>query len=129
MAPAQSRFSPESVQAFRIAGVYALIGSLWMLLSSGIVALFMSRAVSLRDLPWNGVVSGMLVVLSSSFLLYLLVKKTLDDAHRAQQALKLRTVSGIRPATSCSRSYPSACNRVFATPTPWPVWAVTNSFC
>lgn len=85
-----SRLSPEGAHALRIAAIYALIGCLWMLLSSGILALFMSRDVSLRDLPWNGIISGILVVLSSSFLLYLLVKKTLEDAHRAQQALKLR---------------------------------------
>jgi diguanylate cyclase (GGDEF)-like protein/PAS domain S-box-containing protein len=90
MAPQQPRFSTESVQALSIASAYALIGSLWMLLSSGILALLFSREVSLRDLPWNQTMSGMLVVLSSSLLLYLLVKRKLDDSHRAAQALKLR---------------------------------------
>lgn len=59
-------------------------------MSSGVLALVMSRELSLRDLPWDGVISGMMVVVSSSFLLYLLVKKSLDEAHCAQQALKLR---------------------------------------
>ena len=90
MAPRQPRFSPESAQALRIAAVYALIGCLWMLLSSGILVLFFSSAVSIGDLPWNQTMSGMLVVLSTSLLLYLLVRKKLDDARRAAQALNLR---------------------------------------
>jgi len=90
MAPQQPKFSTESIQALSIAAVYALIGGLWMLLSSGILALLFSREVSWRDLPWDQTMSGMLVVLSSSLLLYLLVKKKLDDAHRAAQALNLR---------------------------------------
>ncbi len=90
MAPQQPRFSPESIQALGIAAAYALIGCLWMLLSSGILALLVSRDVSLRDLPWNETMSGMLVVLSSSFLLFLLVKRKLEDSRRAAQALNLR---------------------------------------
>jgi diguanylate cyclase (GGDEF)-like protein/PAS domain S-box-containing protein len=90
MAPQQPRFSPESIQALGIAAAYALIGCLWMLLSSGILALLVSRDVSLRDLPWNETMSGMLVVLSSSLLLFLLVKRKLEDSRRAAQALNLR---------------------------------------
>ena len=90
MAPQQPRFSPESAQAMGIAAAYALIGCLWMLLSSGILALLVSRDVSLRDLPWNETMSGMLVVLSSSLLLFLLVKRKLEDSRRAAQALNLR---------------------------------------
>jgi diguanylate cyclase (GGDEF)-like protein/PAS domain S-box-containing protein len=90
MAPRQPRFSPESVQALRIAAAYALIGCLWMLLSSGILALLMSRHISVRDLPWGDTMSGMLVVLATSLLLFLLVKKKLDDSRRATQALNLR---------------------------------------
>ena len=86
----QPKFSSESIQALGIASAYALIGFLWMLLSSGIFALLLSREVSLRDLPWDQTMSGMLVVLSSSLLLYLLVKRKLDDSRRAAQALNLR---------------------------------------
>ena len=90
MAPQQPRISPESINALKLAAAYALLGGLWMLLSSGILALLVSQEIGLRDLPWDQTLSGMLVVLASALLLYLLVKKMLDDAQLAAQALKLR---------------------------------------
>ena len=86
----QTRFSPEQIHALRIASVYALIGSLWVVFTSGILVPLFSKAVSFRDLPWSQCISGMLVVLASTVLLYLLIKKRLDDARIAAHALKLR---------------------------------------
>jgi diguanylate cyclase (GGDEF)-like protein/PAS domain S-box-containing protein len=61
-----------------------------MLLSNGILALLFSNSVSLRELPWEQTMSGMLVVLPSSLLLFLLVKRKLEDARLAAEALNLR---------------------------------------
>ena len=90
MAPHQPRFSPEIIQALRIAAIYALIGSLWILLTTGILTPLVSKDVSVWDLPWSQTMSGLLVVLSSSLLLYELVRRRLDDARLAAQALRLR---------------------------------------
>lgn len=90
MAPRQLKFSPENIQALRIATIYALIGSLWILLTTGILTPLFSKDVSVRDLPWSQTLSGLLVVLSSSLLLYELVRRRLDDARLAAQALRLR---------------------------------------
>lgn len=86
----QSRFTPERVQALQIATSYALLGSLWVLLTTGVFTPLFSKAVSVGELPWDQAMSGMLVVVSSCWLLYLAVKRRLDDARRAAQALNLR---------------------------------------
>ncbi len=86
----QPKTFPVKLAAFRIAAVYALIGSIWMLLNSGILALLLDRNLPLQDLAWIETLSDMLVVLATSLLLYLLVKKGIDDARLAAQALNLR---------------------------------------
>ena len=90
MDPRQSGFPPENIQALRIAAIYALIGGLWILLTTGILTPLFSKDVSVWDLPWSQTMSGLLVVLSSSLLLYELVRRRLDDARLAAQALRLR---------------------------------------
>lgn len=90
MVPQQPRFSSETIHALGIAGAYAVIGILWMLVSSGPIEQLLSPDVSMRELSANLALGGKLLVLLSSLLLYLLVKRRLVDARRAAQALNLR---------------------------------------
>ena len=90
MAASPPKRSPESHQALKIATIYALIGSFWIVLTSGILTVFFSQQISLSDFAGGQVLSGTLVIFSSSWMLYLLVKSKLEDAHRSAQALRLR---------------------------------------
>ena len=90
MAALPPKRSPESRQALKIASIYALIGSFWIVLTSGILTVFFGQRLSLADFAGGQVLSGTLVIFSSSWLLYLLVKSKLEDAQRAAQALHLR---------------------------------------
>jgi len=82
--------SEESNHALKIATIYGLIGSLWIVLTSGVVTTFFSDTITLSDFAGAQVLSGTLVVFASSWMLYLLVKGRLEEAHRAAQALRLR---------------------------------------
>ncbi|MFA7267941.1 MAG: EAL domain-containing protein [Sterolibacterium sp.] len=82
--------SPESEHALKIASIYGLIGSLWIVLTSGFLTTFFSHNITLSDFAGGQVLSGTLVVFSSSWMLYLLVKGKLEDARRAADALRLR---------------------------------------
>ena len=90
MASSPPKRSPEGQQALKIATIYALIGSFWIVLTSGILTIFFSRQLSLSDFAIGQVLSGTLVIFSSSWMLYLLVKSKLEDSHRSAQALRLR---------------------------------------
>ncbi|MFA7278551.1 MAG: EAL domain-containing protein [Sterolibacterium sp.] len=82
--------SPEGEHALKIATIYALIGSLWIVLTSGFLTTFFSQNISISDFAGGQVLSGTLVVFSSSWMLYLLVKGKLEDARRAAEAMRLR---------------------------------------
>ncbi len=88
--PSPKKKTPESENALKIATIYALIGSLWIVLTSGFLTTFFSNNISLSDFAGGQVLSGTLVVFSSSWMLYLLVKGKLEDARRAAEALRLR---------------------------------------
>ncbi|MDD5177045.1 MAG: EAL domain-containing protein [Sterolibacterium sp.] len=90
MTPLRTKASPENEHALKIASIYALIGSLWIVLTSGILTTFFSHNISLSDFAGGQVLSGTLVVFSSSWMLYLLVKGKLEDARRSAEALRLR---------------------------------------
>ncbi|MEK7736724.1 MAG: diguanylate cyclase, partial [Pseudomonadota bacterium] len=90
MASSPPKRSPEGQQALKIATIYALIGSFWIVLTSGILTIFFSRQLSLSDFAIGQVLSGTLVIFSSSWMLYLLVKSKLEESHRSAQALRLR---------------------------------------
>ena len=90
MTPSPPKRSPESQHALKIATIYALIGSFWIVLTSGILTVFFSQQISLSDFAGGQVLSGTLVIFSSSWMLYLLVKSKLEEAQRAAQALRLR---------------------------------------
>ncbi|MBI3525512.1 MAG: EAL domain-containing protein [Betaproteobacteria bacterium] len=90
MASSPPKRSTESRQALKIASIYALIGSFWIVLTSGILTVFFGQRLSLSDFAGGQVLSGTLVIFSSSWLLYLLVKSKLEDAQRSAQALRLR---------------------------------------
>ncbi len=90
MASLPPKRSPASHQALKIASIYALIGSFWIVLTSGVLTVLFGQQLSLADFAGGQVLSGTLVIFSSSWLLYLLVKSKLEDAQRAAQALRLR---------------------------------------
>ncbi|OHC62061.1 MAG: hypothetical protein A2045_04115 [Rhodocyclales bacterium GWA2_65_20] len=83
-------FARERRQALRLALAYGAIGGTWVLLTSGIPVLLISRSIAAADLPWGQAASGWLVVCATSWMLYLLVKEKLDDASRAALQMKLR---------------------------------------
>ncbi|MCX7171567.1 MAG: hypothetical protein NTY41_15135, partial [Proteobacteria bacterium] len=83
MAAPRPKTSPEVEHALKIASIYALIGSLWIVLTSGFLTTFFSPNISIADFAGGQVLSGTLVVLSSSWMLYLLVKGKLEDARRS----------------------------------------------
>lgn len=84
-----SQFIQEKLQALKIAFVYASIGGLWILLTGDLPALVLNLK-STRDIAWATQASGLLVILASSWLLYLLVIDKLEAAKRSQQELRLR---------------------------------------
>ena len=90
MTAPRPKTSPEGEHALKIASIYALIGSLWIVLTSGFLTTFFSSNISLSDFAGGQVLSGTLVVFSSSWMLYLLVKSKLEDARRSAEALRLR---------------------------------------
>lgn len=90
MTPPRRKTSPENEHALKIASIYAVIGSLWIVLTSGFLTTFFSQNITLSDFAGGQVLSGTLVVFSSSWMLYLLVKGKLEEARRAAEALRLR---------------------------------------
>ena len=85
---------------FRIAVVFSLLVAIWVFIQSGIP---FAVALNLRieRITWFQALSGWLFVISSGWLLYLLVNRTLTAIANAEAALKLReraiesSVSGI----------------------------------
>lgn len=89
MSQTPPQFIQEQRQAKKIALVYASIGALWTLLTSDLPAL----AFGLTDpdkVRWVSIASGLLVIFTTSWLLYLLIKEKLEASRRAQQELRLR---------------------------------------
>lgn len=86
----RSSFQLERRQALKIAATYAVIGSLWILMTSGALVTIFVKSVVFSDLPWGQMLSGMLMVFASSWMLYLLVKEKLQDASHAAFQLRLR---------------------------------------
>jgi diguanylate cyclase (GGDEF)-like protein/PAS domain S-box-containing protein len=89
---ASQQFDLEHRQARKIALVYAVIGSFWTLLTSDIPALMLGL-VDPHKISWVSIASGLLVILATSWLLYLLIKEKLETARRAQQQLRLRDLA------------------------------------
>ncbi|MBU0753046.1 MAG: EAL domain-containing protein [Gammaproteobacteria bacterium] len=83
-------FARDRRQAMKLAMIYGAIGTAWVLMTSGIPVLLVSRAVAAADLPWGQALSGLLVVLATSWMLYLLIKEKLEAASRAALQLRLR---------------------------------------
>lgn len=86
---ARPQFFQEQRQARKIALVYAAIGGLWTLLTSDLPT-WLFGLVDIEKISWVSIASGLLVIFTSSWLLYLLIKEKLESARRAQQALRLR---------------------------------------
>lgn len=89
---AHPQFVLEQRQARKIALVYAAIGSFWTILTSDIPALFLGL-VEPHKVAWVAIASGLLVIIATSWLLYLLIKEKLVAARRAQQQLRLRDLA------------------------------------
>lgn len=85
----EDQYIQERRQAIRIALVYASIGGLWTLLTSDLPAWALGLK-SVREVAWATVASGLMVIFTTSWLLYLLVKDKLEAAKRSQQKLRLR---------------------------------------
>jgi len=84
-----SQFIQERRQAIKIALVYASIGGLWTLLTSDLPALALGLT-TLGEVAWATLASGLMVIFTTSWLLYLLVKDKLEAAKHSQQELRLR---------------------------------------
>lgn len=84
-----SQFIQEQRQAIKIALVYASIGGLWTLLTSDLPALALGLK-NAQEVAWATLASGLMVIFTTSWLLYLLVKEKLEAARHSQQELKLR---------------------------------------
>lgn len=84
-----SKFIQEQRQARKIGLVYAGIGSLWTLLTSDLPAWLFGLA-EIDSVSWTSVASGLLVIFTTSWLLYLLIKEKLEHARLAQERLRLR---------------------------------------
>lgn len=84
-----SKFIQEQRQARKIGLVYAGIGSLWTLLTSDLPAWLFGLA-EIDSVAWTSVASGLLVIFTTSWLLYLLIKEKLEHARLAQERLRLR---------------------------------------
>lgn len=82
-------FLQEQRQARKIALIYAAIGGLWTLLTSDLPA-WLFGLVGTERVSWVSIASGLLVIFTTSWLLYLLIKEKLENARRAQQELRLR---------------------------------------
>lgn len=77
-------------QALRIALPFGVVGSLWIAVTSGVPAVFLSSEVHWDDLGVAQIFSGLTVVLASSILLFLLVKEKLEQAKLSAAQLRLR---------------------------------------
>jgi len=89
---ARPQFIQEQRQARKIALVYAAIGSLWTLLTSDLPA-WLFDLVDSEKISWVSISSGLLVIFTTSWLLYLLIKEKLENSRRAQQELRLRDLA------------------------------------
>lgn len=89
MSSTNAQFIQEQKQARKIALVYASIGSLWTLLTSDLPALALGLIES-DKIAWVSLSSGLLVIVATSWLLYLLIKEKLEASRKAQQELRLR---------------------------------------
>ncbi len=86
-----SKTGVESAKSaiFRIAALFSLLVGLWIFVQSGIpFAVVLDLQV--ERVTWLQTLSGWLFVISSGWLLYLLVYRTLNAIGRAEEGLKLR---------------------------------------
>lgn len=80
---------PEQRQIKRIAWIYAIIFGLWVLLQSGVLFTFIAD-VKVYGNAWIETLAGWFVVISSAWLLYLLMAKNLAMIRRSDEAIHLR---------------------------------------
>lgn len=85
----KSNPSPEQKQIKRIAWIYAIIFGLWVLLQSGVLFTFIAD-VKVYGNAWIETLAGWFVVISSAWLLYLLMAKNLAMIRRSDEAIRLR---------------------------------------
>ena len=80
---------PARRSIFRIAALFSLLVGLWIFVQSGIpFAVVLDLQV--ERVTWMQTLSGWLFVISSGWLLYLLVSRTLNAIAKAEEGLKLR---------------------------------------
>jgi len=89
--PAYSRTGVDSAKRaiFRIALLFSLLVGLWVFVQSGI-PFAVALDLQIERVTWLQTLSGWLFVISSGWLLYLLVYRTLNAIARAEEGLKLR---------------------------------------
>ncbi len=85
----KNKSHPEQKQIKRIAWIYAIIFGLWVLLQSGVLFTFIAD-VKTHDYAWIETLAGWFVVISSAWLLYLLMAKNLAMTKRSDEAINLR---------------------------------------
>ena len=79
----------EQVQMKRIAWIYVFIFGLWVSLQSGVPFTYIT-GVEAHENAWIDTLSGWFVVISSAWLLYLLMAKNLAMIKRSDEAIHLR---------------------------------------
>jgi len=88
---AYSKTGVESTKRaiFRIAALFSLLVGLWIFVQSGIPFAVVLN-LQIERVTWLQTLSGWLFVISSGWLLYLLVYRTLTAISRVEEGLKLR---------------------------------------
>ncbi len=85
----KSKIASAKISIFRIAALFSLLVAVWVFIQSGIpFALVLDLKID--RITWLQTVSGWLFVISSGWLLYLLVHRTLTAISSAEEDLKLR---------------------------------------
>src|SRR3989304_5834341 len=76
-------------QMKRIAWIYVIIFGLWVSLQSGVTFTFIT-GIETHDNAWVETLAGWFVVVSSAWLLYLLMAKNQAMIKRSREAIRLR---------------------------------------
>ncbi len=77
--------SGNKMSPLKITVIYALVGSLWILLSDKLLGLLVSNPI---DITRFQTIKGWLFILITSWMLYLLIRKAITAIQESQEALR-----------------------------------------
>ena len=85
----KTKVASAKTTIFRIAALFSLLVAVWVFVQSGI-PFALALNLKIERITWLQTLSGWLFVISSGWLLYLLVQRTLTAIASAEEDLKLR---------------------------------------